>query len=578
MSEVDPLRAAIKLYVKGDDDTIEHLLIIGFSSYTNNPLNIGLMAPTSEGKTWPITQVMKYFPNAITFSGQSPRALFYQHGELIDAESKEPIQVRVDDLRARLDEFEGQKGYAKQRGAIKSELRDLVEHAAVRVGLSGRILVFLDSPPAELWEALKPLLSHDKWESWYWTVGKKGGKDNKTQQILLVGWPAAIFASAKNEDTWQIWPEIASRFVIISPNTNDEKYREANELTAQLRGLPSVMLRKIIPETAESAAKDEFARVRQDIETVALLGGSEGEGSPRDNFVYNAFAEGLAEYFPHETGVRMRQFSTLLAYVNMSALERAENRPQLVIDGKVSGVVALKPDLDHALRLLGNYFNPKTMTPRKLEFYYKVLLPCSESKKVRPSARLMDSSNQQVLGERTLNPVGTQPQPPITMNEMVEYAKTHWNGIGSDSLRKYVLPVLEEAGYVKREVDSNDRRGFVFTPLEMGMADYRRMSVNFTLESMSHILEKLVAAGGRLRLQNLQEVGEPRPMAETILEIPPLESQIASDSLGVHESIESDRLPDDKEANSQFAFLTSPPTSVNHETEGRRKIDGEVTQ
>jgi hypothetical protein len=97
-------------------------------------------------------------------------------------------------------------------------------------------------------------------------------------------------------------------------------------------GQPSIVLKKRFPESAEKQAKEDVARVRQQIQRIRLLGHSEGY-TERDNFTFNAFAEWLESVFPHEAGMRLRQFKVLLSYVNLSAYENAEMRPKLIVDG-----------------------------------------------------------------------------------------------------------------------------------------------------------------------------------------------------------------------------------------------------
>ena len=66
------------------------------------------------------------------------------------------------------------------------------------------------------------------------------------KKIITRGWPSCIFASARDESRWAIWPEIQSRFLVISPNIIPEKIHEGNILTGQKKSLPSRIKSKII--------------------------------------------------------------------------------------------------------------------------------------------------------------------------------------------------------------------------------------------------------------------------------------------------------------------------------------------
>ena len=52
-----------KKTVKREDSLIRQVFYTGLSAYSNNPLSIGIKAPTSEGKTYVVKEVvMKFFP------------------------------------------------------------------------------------------------------------------------------------------------------------------------------------------------------------------------------------------------------------------------------------------------------------------------------------------------------------------------------------------------------------------------------------------------------------------------------------------------------------------------------------
>ena len=53
----------IKKTIKCEDALIRQILYTGLSSYiSDDPINLGIIAPTSEGKTYPVEECMKFFP------------------------------------------------------------------------------------------------------------------------------------------------------------------------------------------------------------------------------------------------------------------------------------------------------------------------------------------------------------------------------------------------------------------------------------------------------------------------------------------------------------------------------------
>jgi hypothetical protein len=52
--------------VKLDDSLVRAVFYAGCSTWTFDPINLGIAAPTSEGKTYTVIQVLQYFPKKIS--------------------------------------------------------------------------------------------------------------------------------------------------------------------------------------------------------------------------------------------------------------------------------------------------------------------------------------------------------------------------------------------------------------------------------------------------------------------------------------------------------------------------------
>ena len=52
----------IKKTVKQEDSLVRQIFYSTVSAYTNDPINLGIIAPTSEGKTYPVIESLKPFP------------------------------------------------------------------------------------------------------------------------------------------------------------------------------------------------------------------------------------------------------------------------------------------------------------------------------------------------------------------------------------------------------------------------------------------------------------------------------------------------------------------------------------
>lgn len=153
----------VKKTVKCEDALIRQILYTGLSSYIqDDPINLGIIAPTSEGKTYPVEECMKFFPKEDVYKvgSMSAKVLVRQKGILIDKDGN-PIDQKIKDLTKRRNLLEDKKENKEEKFNILEEIQDLFEDAKTLIDLRGKILVFLEPPQKEVWDSLKPILSHD---------------------------------------------------------------------------------------------------------------------------------------------------------------------------------------------------------------------------------------------------------------------------------------------------------------------------------------------------------------------------------------------------------------------------------
>lgn len=157
------------------------VLLTGLSAYGQNPLNLFLRGPSSSGKTFVVTETLKYFPKKdIWFLGRlSPTALMHGYGE---TEIIDGVPFKVIDM-------------------------------------SQKILVFLESPNIETITQLLPILSHDVPEIEIRVTNKNGKGQNKTENVLVRGAPVTIFCTTGGE----ILKDLSTRSLITAPEITKEK-------------------------------------------------------------------------------------------------------------------------------------------------------------------------------------------------------------------------------------------------------------------------------------------------------------------------------------------------------------------
>jgi hypothetical protein len=236
----------VKRTVRREDSFVRQVFYTALSKDSDSPLNLGVLATTSWGKTYGIIQTLQYFQDkSIWYIGSmSPKVIIRQHGVLVDSNSK-PLKPRLQELKKLIKDNEDSKN-EQEVERLKGELEELKATAKVLIRLQGLCLVFLEPPHKETWNILKATLSHDRFEIEHPHVYDVPSSGFTVKNIVTRGWPSCIFASARNESRWDMWPEIQSRFLVVSPNIVPEKVHEGNILIGQSMSLPDRIKHKII--------------------------------------------------------------------------------------------------------------------------------------------------------------------------------------------------------------------------------------------------------------------------------------------------------------------------------------------
>lgn len=453
-------------FIKDDRPSIDNILLTGVSSFTNDPINLGIIAPSSEGKTYAALRVARLFPNATILTGATRTAFFYER-YVLEGKDGQSLEPRLLELRRQKDQL---KEEGESTLEVEIQINALLADAKRVVDLSGKLLIFLDAPDSQLWEALKTLLSHDTHESEYKTTQKSSAEEHRTLTITLRGWPSVIFCSARNEERWPVWEEMRTRFNIISPNMTEEKYKEANRLSAELLGKLGFALKGLFPKAREDAARQELQQIKETIDAIRASDWYEGKGSETDNLVFDPFASRLAELFPSDAGPRMRQFRYLLRYINAAALLDVSHRAVFVRDGKPIGVLACYPDLRKAAQLVVPNISP--LSPHKAEFFDRYVRAAFEER-------------------RNEGHVGVY----FTTRQFQEWAATHGKEIGMNSLKQTYLDAFVDCGLLAEERSLLDKRTVIYSLTHGVLKNWGDLAntANYGLDTIRQAWERLQA-------------------------------------------------------------------------------------
>jgi hypothetical protein len=407
----------VKKTVKQEDSLVRQIFYSALSGYTKDPINLGIIAPTSEGKTYPVIETLKFFPkdDVWLIGSMSTKLLVRQKGILVD-ENNEPIKPAIMELKKQINDSDDED----EKGRLKNRLQELYENARTLIDLRDKILVFLEPPQHDLWNLLKPILSHDSKEIEFPFVDKTE-RGLIPRRVIVRGWPSCIFCSARDESNWPVWPEIQSRFLITSPNMIPEKYQESNLLIAQRKGLPAFVQQKIIVSDQDiSLAKTAILYLKQEIKELPS--------------VWIPYSQYLAEALPSDKGTDTRAIKRILSILNIISLARANLRPKLAY-GPETLVIATLDDLVEVLHITQNL---NGMPTYKMKFFNEIFFPL-----------YIEKSHE-----------------PLTTKELCEYFKAkHGKAIDSDSLKKKYLNELRNNGIIGEEDSVVDKRQKIYLPL-----------------------------------------------------------------------------------------------------------------
>ena len=438
---VEYVISCIKKTVKQEDALVRQIVYTMLSAYSNNPINLGILAPTSEGKSYPVIQAAEFTTKEDIWKigAMSTKVLVRQKGTLVDR-NNEPIGHKIKDVKASI---KAAGNNQENRRQLQEELDQLLDGAGTLIDLSNKILLFLEPPHHDLWNLIKPILSHDDKEIEYPYVDRIEGVGLVVKRIVVRGWPACIFCSARDDSSWQAWPEIESRFMIVSPNMNKQKYFESNLLIAQKKGLPNIVQQKlIISDEEKELARECFLYLRDQVQQRSA-GGISGKSNP----AWIPYGQLLAEILPSNKGGDSRNTNRIFALLNIIPLARAHLRPKLIY-GLETHVIATLEDLREVLHITQDVTG---MAVYKLKFYRDVFIPLFRSKRT-PTVDNNGKSESRIA---------------LTSREICDYynSSKYVKPLTVDNLKKTFLDELLNHGYIEQDTSAINAKQNIYYPL-----------------------------------------------------------------------------------------------------------------
>ncbi len=306
----------------------------------------------------------------------SPKVIVRQDSTLVDADTLEPIQYKIDDLKSQIKSESDEK--LKLR--LQNELDDLKANSRLLIDLRNKIYVFLEPPSIELWNLIKPIMSHDSFviEHPYVETGTPQGIHVKP--LITLGFPTFIFCTAKDESKWEQWEEIVSRSLVMSPNMSSQKYRQANILNAMSIGLPTSLQELLIISKKEAElAKKCVLYLKHSINETVTANDSNSSSLIKlnyDNRTWIPYTEILGNTLPDDKGTEMRTNRRLLLLIRIISLAKGDLRFQVILHNQTLTIANVE-DLTEALHIIQN---SDGLPPYKVKFFTDILYPLYERK------------------------------------------------------------------------------------------------------------------------------------------------------------------------------------------------------
>jgi len=384
----DELIDVLGLTIKKDETNKIITFLAELSAFTeDSQMNITFIAPSSTGKSYNPIEIAALFPikDVVIVSYCSPTAFFHDHS------------------------------------------RYLPEKDEYLVDLSRKVLIFLDQPHTLLLQHLRPLLSHDQKELSIKITDKNQRGGNRTKNIRLRGYPAVVFCTAG----LKLDEQEATRFLLLSPETNQEKIREGiglkikkeADLTAYKSWLESDERRTLLKQRIDAIEREVITEIKLE--------------DPK--YIADRFFETHPILKPkHQRDIgRIISMAKCFALLNLWWRKRQD-----------ATIIATKDDIDEAFRVWNRIAESQELNipPYLYNLYYEIILPAWKDK---------NPDDGEFMGTAGL----------LRNDVLKKHLEVYGRVLNDWFLRQQILPVLENSGLITQEPDPTDKRRVLIYPV-----------------------------------------------------------------------------------------------------------------
>lgn len=379
------------LTIKKDETNKLVTFLCQLSAYTeDSQFNISFNAPSSTGKSYLPLEISALFPkeDVIKLGNCSTTAFFHEQGV-----------------------------YDKETNTIY-------------VDVSRRIIIFLDQPGNALLERMRPMLSHDEKEMRAKITDKNQKGGNRTKTVVIVGFPSVIFCTAG----LRIDEQEATRFLLLSPEVNQEKIREGILQTIKKETDKDAFAEWLEADPERRLLMERIRAIRQaQIDAINI--------SSEDQIIQRFFSAKKFLKPRHQRDVK-RLISIIKAFALLNLWWR-EQRGHTII--------ANEQDVAEAFKIWEEISTSQELNlpPYVYGLYTDVIMSLFERKNANAKAGLGQPAEK----------AG------ITRKEILQrHYEVYGRMLDGNMLRQQILPMLETAGLIEQTPDKDDKRKMLVYP------------------------------------------------------------------------------------------------------------------
>lgn len=371
--DINELAKILGLTIKHDNVNKVITFLCMITAYTSDSqFNISFRSESSTGKSYIPLEIAALFPeeDVIKIAYSSPTAFFHEAGQWNE------------------------------------------EEQCINIDLSRKILIFIDQPHDQLLQRLRPLLSHDQKELLYKITDKKERKGLRTKNVKIIGYPSVIFCTGK----LRIEDQEATRMILLSPETSQEKLREAIILRAKREGNPIEFKEYLEKDPERKLLMIRIKKIKEaNIQDIII---------PNEEEIAKRFLEERKYLKPRHS----RDISRLFSIIKALALFNMFNRK---CDGQT--LYANEKDIRNGFKLYSIISESQELgiAPFVYQIYKEIIIP------------LCDNPAKEGIYYKEI---------------CDEYFRKYGRPLSYDLLKKNIIPSLEGAGLIVKEPDPSDRR------------------------------------------------------------------------------------------------------------------------